>query len=100
MIEIIAIFFAGFFNVFLLGINSQFVRDQHYVMVFIVSWFISVAQFTQIHVIANIGDTGVAAIFFSSGLGSSLGIVSSIFFYRWFNPILHNYLKKRDKYDN
>lgn len=93
MLEIIAIFFAGFFNVFLLGLNSQFIRDQQVVMVFIVSWFISVAQFTQIYVIAN--GSSPMEMFLSSGLGSSLGIVSSIYFYRWFNPKLHRFIERR-----
>ena len=83
---ILAIFMASFFQVFLLGLNSQFVRNQWVGSVFIVSWFISVAQFTYTKIVAMTEGAEVLYIFFASGMGGALGIVSSIFFYRWLLP--------------
>ena len=83
---ILAIFMASFFQVFLLGLNSQFVRNQWIGSVFIVSWFISVAQFTYTKIVAMTEGAEVLYIFFASGMGGALGIVSSIFFYRWLLP--------------
>jgi len=83
---ILAIFLASFFQVFLLGLNSQFVRNQWVVPVFIVSWFISMSQFiyTKIIAVTEVGD--IIYIFLSSGMGGAMGIVTSIFFYRWLLP--------------
>lgn len=80
------IFCASFFQVFLLGLNSQFVRNQWVIHVFITSWFISVAQFTYTKIVAMGEGAEVLYLFFASGMGGALGIVSSIFFYRWLLP--------------
>lgn len=85
----LALFLASFFNVFLLGLNSQFVRDQRVVIVFILSWGISSSQFIFTRVIA-LTEAPLLA-FFSAGLGGSLGICVSIYFYRWFNPRFNNF---------
>lgn len=82
--NLIALFVASFMNVFLLGLNSQFVRDQRVGMVFVLSWGISSAQFVFTRVIA-VTDNPVIA-FFIMGFGGAFGICSSIYFYRWFNP--------------
>lgn len=87
---VLAIFMASFFQVFLLGLNSQFVRNQWVGSVFIVSWFISMAQFTYTKIVALTDGAEVIYIFFASGLGGSLGIVSSIFFYRWLLPKINS----------
>ena len=93
--SIFLIFVASFFQVFLLGLNSQFVRDQQIVMIFMVSWCISCAQFTYTHIVAVAPTDEKLWLFFSSGWGGALGIVSSVYFYRWFNPKLHKWLEKR-----
>ena len=90
---VLAVFLASFFQVFLLGLNSQFVRNQWVGSVFIVSWFISVAQFTYTKIVAMTSGADVFFIFCSSGIGGSLGIVSSIYFYRWLLPILNKRTK-------
>jgi len=81
---VIAILFvASFAQVFLLGLNSQFVRDQRVMMVFIVSWFISISQYTYTKIVASENSDW---LFIASAMGGSLGIVSSIYFYRWLLP--------------
>lgn len=82
--SIVALFFASFFNVFLLGLNSQFVRDQRVMLVFFLSWGISSSQFVFTRVIAV--TTNPMLAFFAAGLGGAFGICSSIYFYKWFNP--------------
>lgn len=88
-IIVLAIFCASFFQVFLLGLNSQFVRNQWVGSVFIVSWFISMAQFTYTKIVAMTEGAEIIFIFFASGMGGALGIVSSIYFYRWLLPKLN-----------
>ena len=80
---------ASFFNVFLLGLNSQFVRDQRVAMVFVLSWGITSSQFVFTRVIAITPEPGLA--FSVAGMGGALGICSSIYFYRWFNPRFSNW---------
>lgn len=75
----VLLFIGSFFNVFLLGLNSQYVRDRKLAACFMISWGISTAQFTYIYIIANTPD--VMFSFIISGLGSSIGIISSIKFY-------------------
>ena len=82
--SLVWLFLASFFQVFLLGLNSQFVRDQRVAAVFMVSWCISVAQFTYTKIVANTDNIEIA--FIASAMGGSLGIVSSIYFYRWLLP--------------
>ena len=73
------LFIGSFANVFLLGLNSQYVRDKRMAICFMLSWGISSAQFTYIYIIANTPD--IVLSFFVGGLGSSTGIVASILFY-------------------
>ena len=75
------LFTAQFANVFLLGLNSQFVRDRNMRLCFALSWMISTSQFIYIYVIANTENPMIA--FFVSGSGGALGIVVSIKFYTW-----------------
>jgi hypothetical protein len=79
---IAALFFASLFNVFLLGLSSQIVRDQRVVAAFLISWCISTAQFLYTRYVSAADDPLVA--FFASGAGGSIGIVASIYFYRWY----------------
>lgn len=79
----IALFFASFFNVALLGLNSQFVRDQRIALVFFVSWNIQTSQFIYTRVVSGSQDPDLA--FLAAGWGGSLGIAFSVVFYRWLN---------------
>lgn len=74
---------------FLLGVNSQFVRDRLVLLAFIFSWQISASQFIFTRIVATVEDTTVA--FFVAGFGGSIGIVSSIYFYKWFSPRFNNW---------
>jgi len=91
--ELVLLFAACFFNVFLLGLSSQFVRDQQIALAFAVSWGISSAQFVFTRVISAADNPAVA--FWVSGWGGAIGICSSIVFYRWFNPRYRNWAAKR-----
>lgn len=82
MVELIAITIAAFVSVMLLGLNSQYVRDQRIALVFCISWMIHTAQFAYVRIVAITDDVGWA--FFLSGWGSSLGIVCSILLYQHF----------------
>jgi hypothetical protein len=88
MMELFFLFLATTGNIFLLGLNSQFVRDQRVALCFFVSWGITASQFTFTRVIA--GATDPVACFVVSGFGGAFGICASIYFYRWFHP---RYLK-------
>lgn len=81
---LILLFAASFLSVFLLGLQSQFVRDQRAALCFAISWFVSASQFTYTRITAMTESPELA--FISSGLGGSVGIVASIYFYRWFSP--------------
>ncbi len=89
----IALFFASFFNVFLLGLNSQFVRDRWIGACVFVSFNISIAQFVYTRVVATSDD--VMLSFIGSSVGGALGITCSIIFYSWFNPKLKEWKKRR-----
>lgn len=80
--QLALLFIATFGNVFLLGFNSQIVRDQKIVLAFTVSWGITWCQFSFARISATTVDADLAM--FVSGWGGSLGIVSSILFYRWY----------------
>jgi hypothetical protein len=80
--ELVLITLAAFFSVMLLGLNSQYVRDQRIALVFCISWMIHTAQFLYVRIVAMTDNVYWA--FFVSGWGSSLGIVSSILVYKYF----------------
>ena len=86
MIDLLLLGVAGFFQVFLLVLNSQFARDGKVRLAFCFSWLISVAQFTFIRLVATIPDTYSA--FFAAAIGSSIGVSLSIIFYKWLKPKL------------
>lgn len=81
--EYVLLFFASFFQVFLLGLNSQIVRDRLVALAFFVSWGIWTGQFFFTRITANADEPVIA--YFSGGLGGALGIASSILFYDWFS---------------
>lgn len=81
MIELIALFFAQFFSVFLLGLNSQIVRDQLIGAAIFLSFNISIAQFTYTRVVAGTDDVMMAFMF--SAFGGAVGIATSIKCYQW-----------------
>jgi FtsH-binding integral membrane protein len=80
--QLVLLFIATFGNVFLLGLSSQFVRDQKIAQAFTISWGITWCQFLFARISANTTDADMAL--FVSGWGGSLGIVASILFYRWY----------------
>lgn len=80
--QLALLFIATFGNVFLLGLSSQFVRDQQIALAFTISWGITWCQFSFARISATTVDADLAM--FVSGWGGSLGIVSSILFYRWY----------------
>jgi hypothetical protein len=82
MLQMALLFIATFGNVFLLGFSSQIVRDQKIALAFTVSWGITWCQFMFARISAHTTDADLALIV--SGWGGSLGIVSSILFYRWY----------------
>ena len=81
MMELVLIGLASFFSVMLLGLNSQFVRDQRIKIAFCLSWAIHTSQFLYVRIVALTDNVEWA--FFISGWGSSLGIVSSILIYQY-----------------
>lgn len=82
--DVVILSLAGFAQVFLLVLNSQFARDGKVMLAFIFSWFISIAQFTFIRLVANMPDPTIA--FLAAAIGSSCGVACSIVFYRWLKP--------------
>jgi len=93
MIELIALFIAQFFNVFLLGLNSQFVRDRFILGAIIMSFNISAAQFIYTRFVSTTDDALYAFVF--SSCGGALGISCSIVFYSWFDPKFKDWKEKR-----
>ena len=81
MIEMLALFAASFTNVFLLGLNSQFVRDKYIAGAVFLSFNISISGFIFTRVVSSTENIYVAFGF--SSVGSALGISSSIVFYTW-----------------
>ncbi|WP_264346168.1 hypothetical protein [Rheinheimera sp. MM224] len=80
--QLLVLFVVTFFNVFLLGLSSQIVRDQQVAKAFVISWGITLCQFVFSRVSANTTDPVLA--FICSGFGGSIGIVASIYAYKWF----------------
>lgn len=84
--DLILLAIAQFANIFLLGLSSQFVRDQRVAMVFFISWLINASQFIYTRIVPLSQEPVLAYI--ASSLGASIGIVCSIYFYRWLLPKL------------
>ena len=81
MLDLIALFFAQFFSVFLLGLNSQIVRDQMVGAAIFLSFNISIATFTYTRLVSGTDDVMLSFIF--SSVGGAVGIATSIKVYQW-----------------
>ena len=81
--EYVLLFIASFTQVFLLGLNSQIVRDRLIMLAFCVSWGIWTGQFFFTRITANAQEPIYA--FIAGGFGSAIGIAFSIVFYQWFS---------------
>lgn len=78
------VFIAAYFTVMLLGFQSKLMRDNRWFLSFFTSWGITFAQVATTWSIAN-NHLGMALLIGLSGLGGSLGIVSSHFVYQWYD---------------
>ncbi|MEE4246203.1 MAG: hypothetical protein V2I33_12380 [Kangiellaceae bacterium] len=80
MFDTIILLLGSFFSVFLLGLNSQLVKDGNVSGAFGVAWFITLSNmlYTKIFVLS---DSFINS-YLIAGLGSSVGIVCSIWCYR------------------
>ncbi len=83
------VFGAAFFNVFCLALNSKLLRDDKIFTSFLVSWLITLAQFGTMWSVANAALQPHAYILVA-GLGGSIGIVLSQYFYHWYDRRYHN----------
>jgi hypothetical protein len=70
----LAMMVSSFFTVFLLGLQSRNVQRSDYAAAILTSFFITVANFTSIHYVAN----GTPIDFVGGALGGCLGIACSI----------------------
>lgn len=70
------IYTSAFVQVFALGMNAKFLRDDKILLGAIVSWFITAAMYAQTWVIAN-STLDIASMFFWGGLGGSMGITAA-----------------------
>lgn len=86
------LFVFSFFNIALLGFQSQIVRDQIVAIAFFTTWGLALVQFFSTRFIVSLDPLPAFLCF---GMGSSLGIVFSIFFYRWFTPRFEMWRKSR-----
>ena len=82
------IFTSAFSQVFLLGLNSKMLRDDKIMAGFVVSWFITLAQFSYIWAVANSNITTIPFLVIS-GLGGSIGITVAQYFYKWYDRKFH-----------
>mgnify|MGYP001349335339 CR=1 FL=1 len=82
MTETLILFLGSFFSVFLLGFNSQLVKDGNAWGAFSIAWFITLSNmlYTRSFVLAD----SFGSSYLIAGLGSSFGIVCSIWCYRAF----------------
>jgi len=75
---------ASFCSVFLLGLNSKLLRDDHIIGGAIVSWFITVTQFALTWAVVHAGLSPLEYILWA-GLGGSAGITISQYLYKWYS---------------
>lgn len=78
------VLFAAYFTILLLGFQSKLMRDNRWQLSFFMTWMITLAQVATTWSIAN-NHLGMPLLVFLSGLGGSLGIVSSHFLYLWYD---------------
>ena len=84
----VLVFTSALAQVFLLGLNSKLLRDDKIAAGFVVSWLITIAQFTYIWAVAN-SKLGTAIFLLISGLGGSIGITLAQYFYKWYDNKFH-----------
>ncbi|PKI17972.1 hypothetical protein CXF71_01460 [Colwellia sp. 12G3] len=77
--EYITVFFGSLLTVYMLGINSQLVRDKNCVGAFSLAWFISLSNMLYIKVFVMSDEFMLT--YLCSALGSGIGIVLSIITY-------------------
>lgn len=82
---------ASFFSVFLLGLNSKILRDDYIFWGAVVSWFITISQYAMTWAVLHAGLNPMEYILWA-GLGGSIGITTSQYFYKWLDD-------KREKYE-
>ena len=70
------IFSAAFGQVFFLGLNAKFLRDDKIFLGALVSWAITGSMYAQTWVIAN-SNLDMGIMFFWGGLGGSMGITAA-----------------------
>ena len=75
---------ASFCSVFLLGLNSKLLRDDHIIRGAIVSWFITVTQFALTWVVVHAGLSLLEYTLWV-GLGGSAGITIRQYLYNWYS---------------
>lgn len=75
------VFCSAFASVFLLGLNSKILRDDHIMAGAIVSWFITMSQFGLTWSVVHAGLSALEYILWS-GTGGSLGITLAQYFYK------------------
>lgn len=76
-----ATFFACYFTVMLVGLNSKILRDDRVLSAFAVSWGITLAQTATTYIIVYV-DLPLTHYLWWAGWGGSLGIVSSHYLYK------------------
>lgn len=84
LLQGLMVLFAAYFTVLLLGFQSKLMRDNRWQLSFFMTWLITFAQVATTWSIAN-NHLGMTLLVFLSGLGGSLGIVSSHFLYQWYD---------------
>lgn len=90
MLMYLLVFVAAFFSVFLLGLNSKILRDDHIAFGAVVSWFITLAQYAMTWAVFEAG-LSAAEYILAAGFGGCFGITCSQYFYKWLDKI---WLKK------
>ena len=78
----VLVFGASLFSVFLMGLNSKILRDDHILLGSLISWFITIAQYAMTWAVFEAG-LSPAEYLLTAGAGGSLGITASQYFYRW-----------------
>ena len=74
------VFLAALGQVFFLGISSKLLRDDRILAGFIISWFITLTQYTFIYCVTQAG-LSTTEFLLSAGLGGSLGITAAQYVY-------------------
>lgn len=90
--DCIIVFASTFFNVFLLGFNSKNVHQSRYLLAFLTSWGITVAQYFFVKYATH--GSGVEFVMVA-GVGGSLGIVFAIIVHDHVTPKLDSWKRRK-----